>query len=223
MKWKCTGSHWKWTLMYWGTATLWMHTMSGGTILHFILLYRLNVIWEVHRIVKVKIENQEDTASACHRLRERSCHLQGLLSQLPITQFIKITCYSNGPWSTKMSPGHFALSRVLLIYSHSPSFLPIPGKYTKHCKLVTVLSPFSLNSLNYLLPPMNTGARKTAAFKTAFLIKRWFKSFCLSLIQGSCSWQQSPRINLQNHKNIMFASALDITFAIFLSKYIILV
>lgn len=104
-----------------------------------------------------------------------------------------------------------------------PSFLPIPGKYTKHCKLVTVLSPFSLNSLNYLLPPMNTGARKTAAFKTAFLIKRWFKSFCLSLIQGSCSWQQSPRINLQNHKNIMFASALDITFAIFLSKYIILV
>lgn len=122
MKWKCTGSHWKWTLMYWGTATLWMHTISGGTILHFILLYRLNVIWEVHRIVKVKIENQEDTASACHRLRERSCHLQGLLSQLPIKQFIKITCYSNGPWSTKTSPGHFALSRVLLIYSHSPSF-----------------------------------------------------------------------------------------------------
>lgn len=31
-----------------------MHTTSGGTILHFILLYRLNVILEVNRIVKVK-------------------------------------------------------------------------------------------------------------------------------------------------------------------------
>lgn len=44
-------------------------------------------------------ENQEDTASTCHRARERSCHLQGLLSQLAITQFIKITLLQQ--WTMK--------------------------------------------------------------------------------------------------------------------------
>lgn len=72
-------------------------------------------------------------------------------------------------------------------------------------------SLFTILSQQFKLPftfPVSTGAYKTAAPKTAFLKNRRLKSFCPSLIQGACSRHNPPRVNLQNHKNIMFASQL---------------
>lgn len=96
---------------------------------NFILFYRPNVIWKINRTVKVKTNSgrKEDTGSACHRARERSCHLQGLLIQLPLCYSLKLYYYSCGSWSTNTSPWHISLSRVLLIYSHSLYVLPTPG------------------------------------------------------------------------------------------------
>lgn len=128
MKWRCRGSHWKWTLIFWGAATLWMHTTSGGTILHFILLYRLNVILEVNRIVKVKtLRIRKTQHQHATELEKDLVIFRDSWVSLPLHNSLKLHCYSNGPWSTKTSPWHLALSRVLLIYSHSPYFLPTPG------------------------------------------------------------------------------------------------
>lgn len=75
--------------------------------------------------------------------------------------------------------------------------------YTRHCKSATVFSPFSHNSLNYLLHFL-----WALVHIKQHSLNGSLKSFYFSIIQGACSRHNLPRVNLQNHQNITFASQL---------------
>lgn len=97
--------------------------------------------------------SQKDTAPARQRAKERSCHLQELLSQLSITQFIKITPFYIGPWTTKTTPCYFAPSRVLHI---SQSLSLSPSHPRECCFHLDREKKCSLNCKDGITPPLNS-------------------------------------------------------------------
>lgn len=71
-KWKRRERHWNLTLMLWEIATLWAHTASWGTTPHFILLNRLNVVWEINRIMTIKANSESQEARKTQHQQTKS-------------------------------------------------------------------------------------------------------------------------------------------------------
>lgn len=157
MKWKCRDSHCNWTLMLRGTATLWVHTASGGTILHLTLLNRLHVVWEVNRIMILKTNSgsQEARKTQHQHAKEPKKGLaifRNSWVSFPLHNSLKLHHSTIGPRATKTAPWHFALSRVLHI---SQSLSLSPSHPRECCFHLDREKKCSLNCKDGITPPLN--------------------------------------------------------------------